>query len=236
MNEAYEIGTPVIIWGRPESGLILLFGEGRYEGNTFINGNYWPTVRLTNGREITVHQHGVAIGRAEAVAKTCKAFAGDVIEWDLDAYLRGEKPSSDQRRYQPNSVNGNTTALPPPKTASDRVLYLKKEIELQEAKKKVALKVIEEADKIIEAKKKEIAEQSNAVINEISAVNPDFMKQLVEQVAAKLKAEPEKPIVMADVVPVMQPVAASAPPIVARIVQQAPDPEVIDHTKLATED
>lgn len=235
MND-FQPGTPVIIWGRPESNLILLFGEGHYEGTTFFNGNYWPTVRLANGREVTVHQVGISIGRADAVARTCKSFEGDVIEWDLDAFLRGEKPTAEQRRHMP-MTNNNTNSMPPPKTASDRVLYLKKEIELQRAKIKVAEKCITDANAIIAAKEKEIAESTQSVLSELASVNPNFLQTIVEQVAAKLKAEPEKPIVMADLVPVTQPVAAPAPaPSVVRIVQPQTDPVEVDHTKLATED
>ncbi len=233
MSNPFPIGTQVFIWGRPRSNLILLFGEGTYEGNTFINGNYWPTIRLNNGREITVHQQGISIGAAEAVAKTCKNFGGTVAEWDIDAYLRGELPNVADVTTQ--QTNGQNAAMPPPKTASDRVLYTKREIEMQRAKIKVAEKVIEDAKRIIVEKEKEIADQTQSVLSEIASVNPDFLKTLVDQVAAKLKAEPEKPIVMSDLVPVSVSVAA-APPVVARIVQPQQDPVEVDHTKLATED
>lgn len=232
LSEPFPIGAQVIIWGRPEQNLILLFGEGRYEGTTFINGNYWPTVRLMNGREITVHQQGISIGHADQVAATCKRFQGDVIEWDIDAFLRGEKPTVEQRV---KSVPGGTTsALPPPKTATDKVMYLKQEIEAQENKKKVAQKVIEDADKIIAQKRKEIADMSQTVLTELAAVNPDILKMLAAQVAEQMK-KGEAPQTMAPETPVTVP--QPAPPVVARIVQPVQQEVVdVDHAKMATED
>lgn len=222
LNEPYEPGTQVIIWGRPETGLILLFGEGIYEGTTFVNGNYWPTVRLTDGREITVHQQGVSIGRADAVAQTCKRFSGDVIEWSLEAFLRGEKPSPTQRTIRTVTSTGGVD-LPPPKTASDKVLFLKREIELAEKKKQLGQQIIDESNKVIAAKQEEIRQLSMSVIQEIAAVNPDIMKILAEQVAANLAAKkPEEQTTS-------ESVTAAPAPVVSPII-------VEDHHKLATED
>lgn len=234
-NDAFPIGTQVIIWGRPETNLILLFGEGRYEGLTYVNGSYWPTIRLNNGREIVVHQQGVLVGQNEHVAATCQRFQGDVIEWDLDAYLRGEKPSAEQRvKSTPNS----SAALPPPKTATDKVMYLKREIEMQEAKIKVAEKVIEDAKKIITDKRKEIGDMTQTVLNELATVNPGVLEMLAQQVADKLKAgQPafEPPRVMADPLNVTVPVAAP-PPVVVPVTKQDEAKIEQDSIKNATED
>lgn len=225
MNDPYAPGTPVIVWGRPDDKLILLFGEGHYEGTTFFNGNYWPSVRLNSGREITVHQQGIAIGRTADVANTCKRFAGDVIEWDLDAYLRGERPSVEQRLKSGMTANGSNVAMPAPKTASDKVMLLKREIDLEENKKKLAAKMIEGCDVAIAAKKAEIQQLTQAVLNELVAVNPDIIRLVTEQVAAQLAAA-QKPIV--DV-----PVAPGAV-IVTRVTEPINVDE--DHAKLAVED
>lgn len=230
MNDGYEPGTQVIIWGRPETSLILLFGEGRYEGMTFINGNYWPTVRLQNGREITVHYQGVSIGKADAVAATCSRFAGDVIEWDLEAFLRGEKPSAEQRLKSAPATNGTTTnALPPPKTASDKVMYLKREIDVEESKKKLAEKVIIDCDAKIAEKKKEIEALSNSVLSELIAVDPNLLDKIAALAAERVKPYSPPPLSPAEMLrPIGGPVSTPEP-------EPAPAPEV-DHHKLATED
>lgn len=237
VNEPFAPGTEVIVWGRPETNLILLFGEGRYEGTTYINGNYWPTIRLNNGRELTVHQQGILIGRAEAVGKSCKAFPGDVIEWDLDAFLRGEKPTVEQRVK--SAPNGNSSALPPPKTATDKVMFLKQEIEMQENKKKVAEKVIADADAIIAAKRKEIGDTTQAVLAELANVNPDILKLLAAQVAEQMKnAPPQSPAPTLSAEDMLRPIGGPpASPVVQRaVITQQPDQVEVDHTKLATED
>jgi len=244
MNNPPEIGSRCIVWARPEASLILLFGEGSYEGTQFVNGNYWPVIKLDDGREIVVHQHGISVGIATQVADQCKRFKGDVCQWDLDRYLHGERPNADQRTYQSTSTNGVTNNMPAPKTASDRVLYIKKEIELQEAKIKVAEKVITDARAIIAAKKKEISDQTQSVISELSAVNPDFMKQLVANVAAQLQTGApavEAPRTMGEMQPVTQPVAPPvvvAAPVVARIVTPQPADKDVDQESIraATED
>lgn len=235
MRDPFAIGTQVIVWGRPEANLILLFGEGRYEGVNFINSQYWPVVRLTNGREITVHQAGIEVGRADIVAESCKKFAGDVIEWDLDDYLRGNKPSVEQRVK--SGPSGSLTALPPPKTATDKVMFIKQEIEMQENKIKVAEKVIAEARAAIDAKKKEIGDMTQTVLTELSAMNPDLLKMIAAQVAEQMKTTAAPPVVAPEV-PVTMVIAAPpvVTPVVARIVQPPSASEVDHHTTLATED
>ena len=161
-------GAEVIIWGRPETDLLLLFGEGRYAGSTFVNGNYYPTIKLVDGREVTVHQSGVWVGSKDAVVRQCKAFTGDVISWDLQRFLQGEKPTREQRvkSTMSGTTGTNNAALPPPKTATDKLMYLKREIALEESKKRLAQQMIDAANEVIKVKLVETDDEDEVLIME----------------------------------------------------------------------
>jgi len=180
------IGTQVFIWGRPEQNLILLFGEGVYEGVNHINGNNWPVIRLLNGQEYTIHYQGVWVGEKGAVERQCKQFKGDVLEFDLTEYLNGRRPTIDQRT-KTAAVNGAVN-LPEPKTATDRLLYLKREIDLEQSKIKLHEQAIAAATDLISKKRAEMAAIKGEVLKELSALD-DVPPEVILAAAEKIRAQ-----------------------------------------------
>lgn len=190
LANTFPVGTEVILWARIADNVILLFGEGVYEGTTYLNGGMAPVVRLSNGKEAVMHYQGVVAGRKEAVAQTCRTFQGAVMEWDLDAFLKGQRPSPEQiARHLPAGAQAAPAKLPEPKTVTDRLLFLKREIELEENKKKVFLQGIDAADKVISAKRAEMKELKDAVLKELADI--DGVPAFAQVVARETKAAQE---------------------------------------------
>lgn len=175
-REAINVGQRVFLWARPDETLVLLLAEGAYAGNDFTTGRALPVVKLDDGREIVVTHSGIAVGRAEVVAKTVQGLhdTHDIMQWSIDDYLRGKLPDPARRTKTP--AGATAPQLPAPKSMSDRVLNLKKEIEYQEGKKKLWQKQIDEADNLIKTKRAEIRTLRDAVMKELSelGLNDDF--------------------------------------------------------------
>ena len=195
------VGTEVILWGRLQENVILLFGEGLYEGDNFVNGQMWPVIKLTDGREITIHQQGIAIGRKEAVAQTCRTFGGAVVHFDVGEYIAGKRPTQDViASHMPNgAARGLAGPEPEPKTMTDRLMKLKREIDYEESKKTAARSLIEASDKVISAKRAEMVGIKEAVMKELAAIDGLVASPQEVPVVATVVAQ------VPDVTPMMMP-------------------------------
>jgi len=172
--------------------VLLLMGEGIFEGYNFINGQQFPVVKLTDGREVTVHQQGVYVGTKDSVVRTCATFPGVKIAFDIEAYINGKRPSNDDIARLSKSPSAKLAELPEPKTHTDKMMYLKREIELEENKKKMFQQQIEECDKKIATKRAEAAALKSAVIKELEdldatpvAVKPEVTTVVTQEVAVQ---------------------------------------------------
>lgn len=195
MNEL-PVGTPVFIWARPEKDLLLLLGEGTYEGFNQYTYPPSPVVKLDSGEEVSVHYNGANIGEKHAVKAQCAKFKGDIIQWDIDRYRRGELPPIEHRKYSSASsqstATNNGAPLPLPKTATDKLLYLKREIAVEQLKIKAREAEIETSKKAIENKRAEIAVIKDAVLAELSSlddVSPEAILAAAERIKAAQRAE-----------------------------------------------
>ena len=166
-------GVAVIVWARPRTDVILLLGEGFYEGDNYINGALFPVVKLLDGREVTVHQQGIAVGDKNDVAKTCKAFKGVVRQFDIADYLNGQRPPMEELTAQlaTRTASNPMESLPEPKTLTDKLMHLKREVEYEESKKVAAQAVIDAANKVIAGKKAEMGSLKAAVQKELDAID-----------------------------------------------------------------
>lgn len=185
-------GTEVIVWARPKETLILLLAEGVFAGTTYLNGTNVPVVRLTNGQEMLVYGAGAFIGRKESVAATCKAFKGSVVEWSMHDYLNGKIPSHEEMvRQQAANPNG-TPSLEQPKTVTDKLLYMKAQNELDEAKIAMYEKQIHGLKDGIAARRKEAQTMAAEVQNELSKLlgmmTPETIAKAIEEMP---KPEPQ---------------------------------------------
>lgn len=176
------VGSAVTIWARPTADLILILGEGTYDGSTYFNMQEHPVVRLNDGRECTVHYEGVFVAHTDHVKATCQRFGGAVVNWDIEQYLAGKMPDVAQLRGKSGTPVNGAQLQPgePPTNATDQLLYYRR------------LNVLEEQK--IEMFKKEI-EKAEAKINE----NREKMTTIKSQVLAELEAidkgEAVKPVV-----------------------------------------
>lgn len=168
MNVA--VGTEVIIWTRMREDVVVLLGEGVYEGVNYIHGQPFPVVKLVDGREATIHQSGIAVGTKDSVARTCAAFPGVKIAFDFAAYVSGKRPTEEEIARLSQTSGAKAVQLPEPKTVTDRLMYLKKEIELEENKKKMFQQQIDECDKKIVAKKQEALALRDSVMKELESL------------------------------------------------------------------
>jgi hypothetical protein len=226
MSNPIPFGSHVIVWGRPDEKTILLFGEGTYEADTHIHGKACPTIRLSNGREVTLHYKDVWVAPAASVRTTCEVFKrehnGLVLEWDLERYLRGERPVS---------ASGVPVGAPAPKTSSDKVGYLKAEIDVEQNKIALYRKLIVDGEAKIKTKKDEIKRLTTDVLKEIAAVDPDFLDSL----AAQLEARKAGGAVTIEPPPLAPPPQVQAIAITVRP-PVADEASERDHTALAVED
>lgn len=204
MAEYPPVGTPVFVWGRPAHDLILLFGEGTYEGLNYINTMNCPIVRLTDGREWTIHYPGVWVGERANVKAQCEKFKGDVIEWDLQAYLRNELPSRERRAESAVASGRAPTVEAPPKTVTDKLLHLKREIDVEQSKIKVYEAAIETSRKLIESKRADAAAIKDLVLAELSSLD-DVPPEAILAAAERIKAQ------QASVKPTVEPEASIEP-------------------------
>lgn len=215
-----SIGMDVFIWSRPDHDLILLLGEGTFEGMNYINGNNFPIVKLANGKEITAHYVGVEVSSKESVQRVCKAFAGDVIQWDIDAYLAGRRPTREQRVKSTPSNTVNQLATP--KTATDRLMYLKREIEIEQSKISIAQTMIDASNELIAQKRLDMTAIKKAVLDELQALD-DVPDEAILAAADRIRAR-----------------AVAAPLQVPALEHAQREPErdmpEIDFVKLAKED
>lgn len=196
MNDPFPLGSDVIIWVRPKDKLIVLLGEGKYDGLNLINGGYYPVVKFYDGREITIHQSGISVGEAKAVAITCNKFKkdkGTIVEFDLNRWVNGERPEEVKVETPSNLSTLSTTNAAPSnsgeaKTATDKLLMLKQEITYEESKKKMFQQSIDECDKAILAKRTVMASIKDTVMKELAEIEnivvPETMKTEV------VKAQP----------------------------------------------
>ena len=185
-------GTRVMLWGRASEDCILLFGEGTYEGDNFVNGSLFPIVKLDDGGEITVHTKGVSVGRQEAVAATCRAFAGAVMRYDLNAFVNGKRPNLDDIKSNLPSRGGMKPPLSEaePKTMTDRLEQIKRKIDYELAKAKLFQEGINAANKAIAVLRSEGAAIKTKVLIELANFD-DVAPSAVEvaPVAVPLPAE-----------------------------------------------
>ena len=217
------IGTPVFLWARPLSDLILLMGDGTYDGMNHINGTACPVVKLLDGREITVHFTGVYVGTKVDVSKTCgefKAKGGDVLEWGIDQFLKGKLPTREQRVASGVTGVAESVALvAAPKTYTDKLVLLRREIEVEKLKIEAANTVIASATKAIEEKRAQMAAMKDEVLREFSELE-NIPEATILAAAERIKAKTV--------------VAASA--ALLHAVPAPPLPSDDEHFKLATED
>jgi hypothetical protein len=172
VSNEVAIGSEVIVWARMREDVLLLFGEGVYEGMNYVNGQAFPVVKFNDGREVTMHYQGVFVGTKDSVARTCSTFPGVKIAFDLEPYLRGKRPTEEEiSRLSQSSGNAKPAQLPEPKTLTDKAMNLKREIEYEENKRKMYVAQIEECEKKIAAKRAEISSIKAAVLKELEDID-----------------------------------------------------------------
>lgn len=191
-TQQLQIGTEVFIWGRPDQDLILVFGEGTYEGQNHFNGNSYPVVKLVDGRELTVHYQGVYVGEKSSVQRTLAKYGKniDVVEWDIQLYLEGKRPNREQRGT-PRTANG--VPIPPgeeapAKTMTDKAFQLKRLIDYERAKIEAAKKMIADSERIIQDKQAEMAAIKNDVMKEFEAIG-ELSEEQILAAAKRIEAE-----------------------------------------------
>lgn len=188
---SFPIGMQVIVWARPEPDLILLFGEGTFDGTNVVNGNQYPVIKFANGREMTCHYQGVEVGRKDAVVKTCQSFSGDIMEWDIEAYLAGKKPERAQRAA---AAVASGQPMAEPKTVTDKLLYMRREIELEEAKIVMGQKVIDDAKAVIAAKRDAMRTIKQQVLDELAKIEDGPLPETVKVEAPKVIEAERAPV------------------------------------------
>lgn len=232
----FAMGTPVFIWARPEEDLILLMGDGVYDGMNYLNGQAFPVVKLVDGREVTVHTGGVYVGEKNSVQQTCAKYKGkvDVVAWDIELYMSGKRPAREQRAISTVvlGVDGVASSAPqdpeaPPKTPSDHVILLKKKIAYEQMKIAAAEAAIKQSNANVNEYKATIAALRESVLKEFADLD-NIPAEDIAAAAAKLNAVPDP----TKVTPVAIPIA----PAGATRVSQNNVPTDDEHHRLAVED
>lgn len=182
-----DVGAEVLVWARPKAHVILVLGEGVYVGNVWFNAAHHPVVRFKNGTEATIHYQGVTLSERNAALKTIENFKGTTLSWNLQDFLNGKLPSDDEIRLaNPAAAEAAQLAAPQPKTATDKLLAMKSEIERLEKKKVVYQMAMKEADDAIAGFRSEMATLKSSVLKELESIDAPSPVAIMQQVPVRI--------------------------------------------------
>lgn len=165
MANDVKLGEQVTLWTRPRTDLILVFGTGVYADNVMINGSYRPVITFDDKTEVTLMYPNVWCGAKASVDATIKKYSKEVtvVEWDLQRFLAGSLPDVDAVPQGPQQKGD-------PKTATDKLLAMRAEIEYNVKKIEVFKKNIADCEGIINTKRSEMLALKNNIMKELDAI------------------------------------------------------------------
>lgn len=89
-----KVGDRVVLWTRPATDVVVILGEGTYQGTENVNSYDCPVVKLETGnkdldnpREIVVHYENVWVKQKDEADSILSTFDGQVRSIDIERWL-----------------------------------------------------------------------------------------------------------------------------------------------------